>query len=414
LWAALLSFGCGRHDGAPRQVFTEDGAWCWFQDPRAVYVKGGRERTYAQWVTHTGRLQLGAYDHADGSMEFHVLKANWGADDHNAGAFLVLPDNRLMVFYARHRNQGIFCRMAQVPEDIAQWGDEVTVSAARGITYANPVYLSAEKKFYVFWRGPTLMPTFSTSDDGIVWSAPQVLIQDVGIGPGDTRPYCKIAGDGISSIHFAFTDDHPNAAPHNSVYYMRYEGGCFFKADGARIGNMDALPIPHARSDRVYDGGATNARAWVWDLAVDQVGNPVIAYVRFPAETDHRYCYARWSGKRWLNVEITRAGKWFPQTPPGKAEAETFYSGGMGLDHSDPSILYLSRETDGVFEIEKWETLDGGKAWKSTSITRNSEQNNVRPVVPLGYPGTGTHLLWMCGAYEAYAQYGTGIILARP
>lgn len=36
------------------QTFTADGAWCWFQDPRAVYVKGEHERTYAQWMTEDG------------------------------------------------------------------------------------------------------------------------------------------------------------------------------------------------------------------------------------------------------------------------------------------------------------------------------------------------------------------------
>ena len=28
--------------------FTSDGAWCWFQDPRSVYIKGEHERVYAQ------------------------------------------------------------------------------------------------------------------------------------------------------------------------------------------------------------------------------------------------------------------------------------------------------------------------------------------------------------------------------
>lgn len=413
-WLALVETGCGRKEVPPARVLSGDGAWCWFQDPRAVYVNGRRERTYAQWVTQDGRLQLGAYDHAAGTPEFHVLKEMWGGDDHNTGAFLVLPDNRLMVFYARNRKQGIFCRTALSPEDIAHWGEEVVVSDASDITYANPVYLSAEKQFYLFWRGPTRMPTFSTSADGVVWAEPRVLIQDAGVGPGCARPYFKLASDGISSIHFAFTDDHPQQAPQNSVYYMRYAEGCFYRADGARVGDLDSLPIPHARCDRVYDGRTGHGRGWVWDIAVDDQGLPAIVYARFPKNTDHRYCYARWSGNGWRNVELAAAGKWFPQTPPGKTETEVFYSGGLALDHSAPAIVYLSREIRNVFEIEQWKTPDRGLTWEVTPITRRSEHDNVRPVVPQGYPGGDAHLLWMSGNYEGYEKFKTGIRMSLP
>ncbi|MCK5209967.1 MAG: hypothetical protein KAQ79_18160, partial [Cyclobacteriaceae bacterium] len=58
-----------QNEGATELVFTEDGAWCWFQDPRSVYIKGKRERTYAQWMTKNGKLQIGAFDHATGKTE---------------------------------------------------------------------------------------------------------------------------------------------------------------------------------------------------------------------------------------------------------------------------------------------------------------------------------------------------------
>ena len=390
-------------------TFSNDGAWCWFQDPRAVYVEGRYKRTYAQWMTHDGKLQIGFFDHDTKTIGIHTLKEKWDADDHNVGSFLVLPDRRLMVFYARHSKVGLFCRTASHPEDIGQWESEVTVSDAPRITYSHPVYLSEENKFYVFWRGPSWKPTFSTSTDGKKWSKPQILIEDSGRESVNIRPYIKIVSDGKASIHFAFTDGHPRNEPTNSVYYLKYADNRLFSANGHEVGHIDNLPIQHGQSDVVYEGKATGVRGWVWDIALDDMGNPVIAYTLLPRETDHRYAYARWTGKRWLDVELTSGGKWFPQTPEGENEREPHYSGGMCLDHSNPSCVYLSRQINGVFEIEKWLSLDKGKTWMSQPITKNSDSLNVRPVVPRGYSGEKDHVLWMSGHYIHYTNYGTAI-----
>ena len=197
--------------------------------------------------------------------------------------------------------------------------------------------------------------------------------------------------------------------PTNSVYYLKYADNRLFSANGHEVGHIDNLPIQHGQSDVVYDGKATGVRAWVWDIALDDMGNPVIAYTLLPRESDHRYAYARWTGKRWLDVELTSGGKWFPQTPEGENEREPHYSGGMCLDHSNPSCVYLSRQINGVFEIEKWLSLDKGKTWMSQPITKNSDSLNVRPVVPRGYSGEKNHVLWMNGRYIHYTNYGTAI-----
>jgi len=411
LWSLIASPTYGEQGETTATVFTEDGAWCWFQDPRAVYVRGKHEQTYAQWMTRKGELQIGAYDHETGEILIHTLKENWDQDDHNTGAFLVLPNKRLMAFYAQHCKQELFCRTTSNPEDISQWEDEVTISNSDNITYAHPVYLSEEKKYYVFWRGPSWKPTFATSSDGISWSDPQILIQESGRESTSIRPYLKVISNGESSIHFMFTDGHPRDEVENSVYYLKYEKDQFIKANGDRVGSMRDLPIPHKSSDLVYDGSSETGRAWIWDIAIDEQGFPVIAYTRLPTETNHRYCTARWTGKQWLDVEITPGGKWFPQTPEGHTEPEPHYSGGMAIDHADPSTLYVSRPISGIFEIEQWSSPDQGKTWTSIAMTQKSTQNNIRPLVPRGTPKDKQIVLWMFGEYTHYTNYGTGIQL---
>ncbi|MDA0710401.1 MAG: BNR-4 repeat-containing protein, partial [bacterium] len=341
--------------------------------------------------------------------EMFVLEKDWDVDDHNTLSILTLPDGRLMVFYARHNKVGLFCRTTDAPLDITRWRDEITVSDTDRITYSHPAYLADEGLYFVVWRGPTWKPTFATSSDGITWSESHILVQEAGREASNIRPYLKAVSDNKSSVHFAFNDGHPRNETTNSVYYIKYEKGKFYRADGTQIGDMANLPIAHSKSDVVYDAKKTDVRAWIWDIALDKKGSPILVYTTLPEITDHRYHYAVYTAEGWQSNPISPAGPWFPQTPAGEKEPETEYSGGICLNHADPSVVYLSRPVDGIFEIERWQTRDGGQSWASQSVTRASDRLNVRPVVPRGYPSDKIGVLWMHGTYVHYTNYHTEI-----
>ena len=421
--ASLVDIGVAQQPGGERprpgdayRTFAPSGAWVWFIDPRAVYHKGERERTWAGWVNDAGDIQVGAYDHASGEITRSTLHEKLQVDDHDDPALLVRPDGRLTAFYSGHGGPEMYYRTTERPGDISAWGEErrlpVNTEGRYGYTYPNPIHLSAEdNRLYLFWRGGNFKPNFSTTDDPTLapdsWAPAKTLIQGEG-----ARPYVKYASNGEDTIHIAFTDGHPRREPTNSIYYMRYRDGALRGADGSRIAAMDGgLPVEPREADVVYDGRETGVRAWVWDVAADERGRPVIVYAALPEKTEHRYRYARWTGEEWVDHEITPAGGWFPQTPEGETEPEPHYSGGVILDHNDPSTVYLSREIDGVFEIERWTTGDGGETWSHEPITANSEKNNVRPVVPRNHPGgdTAAGLLWMHGDYIHYTDYDTSI-----
>jgi len=258
---------------------------------------------------------------------------------------------------------------------------------------------------YLFWRGGNFKPNYSKSKDGINWSPAKTLIKGSG-----ARPYIKFESDGIGKIHFAFTDGHPRREERNNIYYACYHNGALYKADGTKIKDMNEVPIEPSEADKVYDASISGARAWIWDIAVDNSGNPVIVYTALPEETDHRYRYAKWNGSGWKDVEITSAGGgWFPQTQIGERARETYYSGGIILDHVNPSIIYLSKKINGIFEIEKWITSDGGTTWISEIITFGSKKNNVRPFVSRGHKFNDAFLFWMYGDYIHYTKYFTEI-----
>jgi hypothetical protein len=354
-------------------------------------------------VNHAGDIMISSYRHTDGTIAVFTLHPALQVDDHAHPSILVRADGRLMAFYSAHQGQTLYYRVSVNPEDITVWGPEqkvgVNTPGPYGYTYSNPFQLGGENgQIYLFWRGGNYEPTLATSgDNGQTWSGAATVINVPG-----KRPYVKYASNGVDRIYFAFTNGHPAETTSTSIYFAYYTKGAFYRADGTLITATSGLPFSPAQADTVYNGTGA-PKAWIWDIAIDSAGNPVIVYATFPSTTNHRYRYARWTGTAWLNYDITAAGGYID------GPTQPYYSGGVELDHANPSTVYLSRQINGIHEIEKWTTPDGGASWTSTAITSGSLKKNVRPVVPWGPTAPVMNVIWMSGDYPSYTSYRTGL-----
>jgi BNR repeat-containing family member/PKD domain len=378
-----------------------DGAWSWFADPRAVHDPQ-RAMTYVGWVARNGDVKLAAYDHSALVRTTVDLHPGLQVDDHANPAIQLLPDGRIRVFYSAHAGSPLYYRTSVQAGSVTAWDAEQTVPGntpgTRGYTYPNPVRLATESRTYLFWRGGNFNPTFATQEDGsATWSAPRNLIFVAG-----QRPYVKYDSDGLDTIHIAFTNAHPRESPDVNLYYVAYRAGELRHADGTRAGTPLA-PISPSDADLVYDG---RENTWVHDVAHGPDGRPVIVFARFPSLDDHRYMYARWTGRAWSAHEIVAAGG----SISGDGQ-EHQYSAGITLDHEDPSVVYLSRPVAGTYEIETWRTPDGGATWSHAAVTVGSEAANVRPVSPRGLIpfSSDLALVWMHGVYSSYVDYKTSL-----
>ena len=337
---------------------AEDGAWCWFSDPRAVYCKGIHERTYTGFVTSRGDIMVACKDHLTGDVGKILIYPNLQPDDHVNPSLLVLPDGRLMLFFTRHGGK-LYYTTSEKPEEIDRFSDVDSLDLGEMACYTNPVLLkNEENRIYLFFRGGyDWKPSFVTSDDyGKTWAEPKTIVSKK-INNIHNRPYTKIVSDGKSVIHFVFTDGHPREENHNSIYYLKYERGTFFDAAGNKMGDMKNLPIEQEKVPKAYDGESANQRAWIWDIALTGDGRPVIAYTTLPEETQHYYNWGTWTGTEWKNSRICKAGSTFPIFTRQKQERdpEPHYSGGIVLDHNDPCRVYLSRPVNGKHSV--WHIL---------------------------------------------------------
>jgi PKD repeat protein len=405
LRAVLAALVLALAAAAPAQAAQSqlgEGAWSWFGDPRAVTATG---KTFVGWVDHEGDVKVASYDHATGERVTAVLQARLNKDDHANPSIHVRPDGRLVVFYSRHVGPAMHYRVSTRAGDVRSWEAPRTmpenIPGIRGYTYPNPIRLAAEARTYLFWRGGNYNPTFSTQADGsTAWSPARNLILMQG-----ERPYVKYTSSGGDTIHVAYTNAHPSEFGDVNVYYARIRAGRIERAGGQQIGSLTGSPIAPEAGDRVFDRAE---QAWVHDVAADPAGRPVIVLASFPSATDHRYHYARWTGSAWDVRQITPAGGSFRSDG-----GSPYYSGGLTLDHEDPSRVYLSRQVGaGSWRVEAWTTPDGGATWTSQAVSAPETQRNVRPVSPRGMtsPFSGDlGVVWMRGPYPNYEDYGTSV-----
>lgn len=399
---------------------TNDGAWCWFSDPRAIYVNN---KMIGGFVDKEGSIWAFSYDPVTQDREQYKLYDKLNYDDHANPSVMELPDHRIVIFFSAHggtKNSPIYYAITEKPADISSWSEVQTINPKMegklGVCYSNPAMLSDENnRTYLFFRGRNFKPTFVSTDDFKEWSEPQtIVVNDPGYGQAG-RPYMKVTTNHKNKIFFAFTDAHPRDRATNSIYFMMYKDGKLCGADGRVISEgMQQAVSPHM-TDLVYDATKTFDKAWIWDVAFDKDENPVLVYARFSEiDGEHSYWYARWTGKEWENILITKAGPWFQRNDynsKGKIERENNYSGGVYLDHKNPTIVYTSRPVNNVFEIEKWTLTGKGKnKWQTVAVTKESERDNVRPFVVRNYSEGQPNVLWMYNyKYPGFRSYDCAI-----
>lgn len=363
-------------------------------------------------ITSEGNVQVTSWSLKTNSVEIKTLRRDFGKDDHDVPGMLLRMDGYLMAFYCKHHQEPLmYYHVTAQPDNVIEWQPEQTYDAGVKdyFTYSNPFQLSAENgRIYNFWRGIDFNPTWSAPDDnGKTWSKGANHIY---FRKGD-RPYVKYASNDIDTIHFAFTEAHPETM-NTSIYHAYYISGYVYKSDGRPIRKLQERPVHPSEATLVYNGtNALTGRAWVWDMAIDSNGFPVIVFSTHPSPIDIRYCYARWNGSAWEENQIAFAG-----TPLYKEQE--FYAGGICLDPDNVNVVYLSSNVNittgglnpgGHYELYKGDLGMNGTSWRWQAITANSSQDNLRPIVPTHHPGR-TFVMWLQGKYNTYQDYKTKVV----
>ena len=450
LWAALLTavFLPGWARGQARDLvsgnlvqFNDNGAWCWFQNERAVVdaAKGNLiissdacEQGLGGYARH-GTVEVVIYDLETGSWQRKAFKSwddnhNFYADDHNAAGLLIRPDGRYLAVYTAHNTEKYsYWRVF----DGTNWGSDYVYDwntqpggADFNTTYSDPYYLSAEARTYDFARGalhgsPNMIISTNYGD---TWAYGGVLCTNQNVGY--VNGYFNYWGNGVDRIDFVCTEYHPRNY-NTSIYHGYVSNGMSFKSDGTLVdGNIFNKLAPTTpdftqvfAANTVQPPGQTNSRCWNFDVQRYDDGTIAILFKTrindnpsFPSsDPNHAFFYARYDGSSWSSTYLCKAGK-------KMYGSEEDYTGLGALCPNDPNTIFVSTPIDPrngsnltVHEIFKGVTSDRGATWTWTPVTMNSVRDNYRPIVP-AWDGNNMVVLWWRGTYTAAQNFDAAVV----
>ena len=152
--------------GIQVNTVTDKGAWCWFADPRALHHEnesGTINNTYIGYIDAHGAIKATQINHLTKKTNEILIRSWFQPDDHNNPTFLVLPDERVMIFYSRHTDESCFYyRISSKPGDITTLGKEFRLETKDNTTYPTPFILSDDPHhIYLCWRGIAWHPTIA-------------------------------------------------------------------------------------------------------------------------------------------------------------------------------------------------------------------------------------------------------------
>jgi len=420
--------------------FNENGAWCWYQDPRLVIDKVNNTVLISSVAnsegidgdSRAGDVDVVAFHPDTGVRSRYVLHHGLKPqDDHNVAAILIRSDGRYLAMYTRHNHDHLsYWRISTRPHDAGDWGPEQTfdwtdaieaAGAASRVTYSNLFYLPAEGKTYDFCRAinddPSILVSTSHGDQ---WTCAGKLLTEEKLGY--VNGYTKYASNGADRIDFMTTEHHPRDF-NNSVYHGYIQGGKLHRSDGTVVED-DVFKSPgHAQTEltqafaanSMFDG-TIMTHAWTISLAIDGAGRPyglISARADDQPENsnfeDHRFFYVRYDGKQWRVHQLAKAG-------PCLWPAEQDYTGLAALNPSDPNVVYVSTTVDprndsplDFHEIFQGKTTDGGGTWSWSPITQNSTVDNLRPLM-VAWDSDSSLLAWFRGTMSRSQDYDTAIV----
>jgi hypothetical protein len=429
--------GAGAPSGFPFDavpvVLTNDAGYCWFEDPRALFVGQslvvGSVASGWEDASKRGDIESIVYDFDSGETSVSELHDRFELDDHDSPAYVLRPDGKLLAMYAKHGSENHSYYRVSSAGSLTMWDAErtFTPTSSTRLTYSNLFLLTSESnRIYDFYRGldDSYKPSFAYSDDGgDTWLSGNIVINVP--STQKHRPYVRYASNGNDTIHLLYTEAHPRDYD-NSLYHVFYRGGSLHESSGAELHPLSEGLTQPTEGTRIFQGDADNV-AWGMDLELDADGHPVAAYsvqvgsAGLPTGQggeDIRYRYARWDGTSWKDFPLAYGGSRL-------YSGEDDYSGLASIDPADANVVYLSTNADPVsgeplistsdnerhYELFRATTTDGGQSWQFAPITSNSTVDNLRPLVPPPGADGRRALIWLRGVYRSYTSYQQELVM---
>jgi hypothetical protein len=421
--------------------FNDNGAWCWYQDERALVDTKANKLligSVASGGSRNGYVEAVIYDLAAKKSTLYTVSTSIAAniDDHNAPAFVIRPDGKYLAMYSTHR---VDCITRASIFDGTKWGAEYKLdwtslgcpwagASTNLVTYNNVWYLGTSVYDGVRSVG-TDNAFLSSSDDGATFSYYGRLMSTKQVGY--VAGYYKYWGNNTDRLDFVGTEAHPRDND-NSLWHGYIQDGKVYNSAGTVIDTSlkdTSSTTTNSKDISAYTpvfktgssvGGVNLCRMWNHDIVRYADGTIAIlgqgradncTSTPSGSDPDKRMVYFRFDGSSWKATYLAKGGAKL-------YSSEEDYIGLGALVPDDPTTIYISTPYDpstdkvaasGKHEIWRGTTCDNGATFKWTPVTANSTKDNLRPIVPK-WDSSHTALLWLQGTYSSAQTYSLAIV----
>lgn len=362
-------------------------------NPRAFYDSVS-DKTFFAYIGSDAHVYVCEYNHSTNTTT-RTSVATTQADPHACPAVIMrASDRKLVVVYGKHNVAYLRRRISTNAADSTAWGTELDLTStlsANNITYPNLVQLSSDasgtlRLWFRNYNGTNFSwrETISTDGGATFPAATQRFSQ------ATAQAYLQIAHDGVDTIHFVYSNTIPVVG--NTVklaHCYRVGTSSYYQSDGTTI-TPGAGGIGYSAMTEFWDG--SGGAPFVFDLAIDGSGYPMVAHVDGPNSSDWRYTVSRWDGSAWGDVQVVSGYDSIPLSG---------VAGGFCISPINPDRLIVSAmQPSGRYEMETWESTDSGATFDDrTAITTGSSVNQM---YPFGVHGADAELevIWLSGQYN--------------
>lgn len=350
-----------------------DALASWWSGPQAIKVGGSY---YLTGISATGKQVAGIIP-ADGTSATRVEIGTTDADDHNTPGMLVESDQVAIVAWCGHNaDNNINVRKGQSVGSLSDLLAATTINCGGATTYAQLYREPGTSNIIIFTRiADRYWYLVRSTDWGESWGTPTALF-DAGIS---NKSYVTAAQEG--ALLRVAVYGHPTSSTLHEIYActISLATGEIAKLDGTAVDNFltpTALPVAVSSLTLVYDPPeGSNVR--LFDVS-DQWE---IGFCEWTSDDDAAYKYLHYDDGTFTKRDMVATGAVFGY------DAATHYHGGMAFPRpAVGGVVYLTREDDSVWTLERWQTANGGQSW-TTTVLFTSTAKLIRPMAVVGGSG---------------------------
>jgi len=360
-----------------------NGGYSWWVYPN---ILKHNNKTYMTYVNNAGETIIASYDHEGAGKQSCVLQIDTVSDEHNTGAIAVMDDDKIIVAYAKHNKENIIrIKISKYPNNIEYFEDAIELSTSGKVSYAQ-LFKMDNGIFRLYYRVDANSWAYRTSSDGITWSSEQIFLN------APEQYYIR----GVKRQHQVrfIAIGHPILSNDHDFKYFYDTAGAFYT-----IGGQLTKPFTPNELYTIKTPSLGNAR--LFDISTLD-GDVTFAYADFTDENNAVYKVATGSSTSGWDDKIICQGGLPLESPSGA----NYYFGGMWFEWNSNKIVYVARENNGTWYIEKYQT-DDFTSWELVEEINTSDNEKLhRPVIPYN----GGSLVYQKGDYQDYEHYNSKVI----